>query len=77
MTKTREEALELAERMIDAARSYERPEFQAGYFEGLVAGWCQCGIIRADEMQTLRARMRKNLPVSQPAWWDIAARLGF
>jgi len=73
---TREEALALAERMIAAARSYERPEYQAGYFEGLVAGWWQCGIIAADEMQTMRRRMRENLPTSQPAWWDLAARLG-
>ncbi len=76
MTKTREEALKLAERMIEAARAYERPEFQSGYFEGLVAGWCQCGLINAGEMQSLRRRMRENLPVPQPAWWDLAARLG-
>jgi hypothetical protein len=73
---SREEALDLAEKMIAAAPSYERPEYQAGYFEGLVAGWWQCGIIAADEMQNMRRRMRENLPTSQPAWWDLAARLG-
>lgn len=76
MAMTREEALKLAERMVEAARSYERPEFQSGYFEGLVAGWCQSGIISVEEMKSLRSRMRENLPVSRPAWWDIAARLG-
>lgn len=39
----REEALALADRMIEAACSYERVEFQSGYFEGLVGGWHQCG----------------------------------
>lgn len=73
---TREEALALAEKMIAAARSYERPEYQAGYFEGLVAGWWQCGIIAEDEMMTMRKRMRDNLATCQPAWWDLAARLG-
>lgn len=74
----REEALALADRMIEAARSYERPEFQSGYFEGLVAGWHQCGLINAEEMQSMRNRMRENLPTAQqqPAWWNIAARLG-
>lgn len=73
---TRENALEMAERMIVAARTYECPEFQAGYFEGLVTGWHQCGLINAVEMQNLRRRMRDNLPTSKPAWWDLAARLG-
>lgn len=73
----REDALALADRMVQAAHSYERPEFQSGYFEGLVGGWHQCGLITADEMQTLRNRMRENLPTAQqPAWWNIAARLG-
>lgn len=72
----REEALVLAGRMIHAARSYERPEFQSGYFEGLVGGWHQCGLINADEMQALRNRMRENLPEQPPAWWNLAARLG-
>ena len=73
----RDEALALAERMIQAAHSYERPEFQSGYFEGLVGGWHQCGLIDAVEMQTLRNRMRENLPTArQPAWWNLAARLG-
>jgi hypothetical protein len=77
MRGPREEALVLADRMIEAARSYERIEFQSGYFEGLVAGWHQCGLINAEEMQALRNRMRENLPTARPpAWWNLAARLG-
>lgn len=77
MDRSREEALALADRMIQAAHTYERPDFQAGYFEGLVGGWHQCGLINADEMQTLRNRMRENLPAAKPpAWWNLAARLG-
>lgn len=77
MRSPRTDALILADRMIEAACSYERIEFQSGYFEGLVAGWHQCGLINADEMQSLRNRMRENLPAARhPAWWNIAARLG-
>ena len=71
----REEALGLAESMIVKASTYESPAYQAGYFEGLVAGWHQCELITTAEMRSLRKRMRENLPPKTP-WWDIAARLG-
>lgn len=77
MAISRNEALELAERMISAASSYERPEFQSGFFDGLVAGRCQCGLFTEGEIQNLRKRMRENLRDPHPAWWDIASRIGF
>jgi len=63
--------------MIAAAPKWPRAEFQSGYFEGLVAGWHQCGLLTEQEMQSLRERMRANLPMPQkPAWWNLADRLG-
>lgn len=72
----REAAMSLAEHMIEAARHYERPESQAAYFDGLVAGWHQCGLLSIVEMQTLRDRLRENLPRPRPLWQNIAACLG-
>lgn len=74
--KPREAALSLAERMIEAAVHYKRPESQAAYFDGLVAGWHQGGLLSIVEMQTLRDRLRENLPRSRPLWQNIASSLG-
>lgn len=72
---SRDDALALAERMIAASPTYcVRRDYMKGYFDGLVAGWFQSGLISQSEMQTLRERLAKRM-MRRP-WWDLAGRLG-
>ncbi len=80
-TMTRNDALELAEQMITAAKTWDGTtvEYQTGYFDGVIVGWSHAGLIDLNEQRYFRRRLRDSLAnaevLRKKPWWDLVSRI--
>lgn len=77
----RSDVLAIAENVIAGAKSWneETTVYQAGFFDGSVAGWAKAEFISEEEARELIKRLRTSIAHAawsqKKPWWDLVSKV--